>query len=246
MKKEVNFEDIAPAIKAFQQNYNPKISFKKNVESTSFEITEFQELFKKWANISAEKFFKHLNSITFKNTSSGKHPNLFSSISKKDFSDKKIVFHDFINLHSLTSEEYKNAEKNLLINYSFSSGIFGNILLASTAKGICYLAFYENQEKAINTLIENFPHADFQEKTDNFQQNALLFFQEDWKNLKKIDLHIKGTAFQFKVWKELLKIPVGELSTYGKIAKEIQNPKAFRAVGTAIGSNAVAYLIPCH
>ena len=81
---------------------------------------------------------------------------------------------------------------------------------------------------------------------DLVQQNALFIFQNDWSNLPDIKLHLKGTDFQLKVWETLLKIPMGELSTYGDIAKKIQNPNASRAVGTAIGSNPVAFLIPCH
>ena len=57
---------------------------------------------------------------------------------------------------------------------------------------------------------------------------------------------MKGTEFQLKVWETLLKIPVGQLTTYGNIAREIQMPQASRAVGTAIGDNPVAFLIPCH
>jgi AraC family transcriptional regulator of adaptative response/methylated-DNA-[protein]-cysteine methyltransferase len=57
---------------------------------------------------------------------------------------------------------------------------------------------------------------------------------------------LKGTDFQIKVWETLIKIPSGRLSTYGKIANQIENPKASRAVGSAIGDNPVAYLIPCH
>ena len=59
-------------------------------------------------------------------------------------------------------------------------------------------------------------------------------------------MHLKATAFQLKVWESLLKIPLGQLSSYGEIAAEIGQPKAGRAVGTAIGSNPVAFLIPCH
>ena len=81
---------------------------------------------------------------------------------------------------------------------------------------------------------------------DLIQQNALYLFTHDWKKLDKIKLHLKGTSFQIKVWETLLKIPVGSLSTYGNIAKQIQNPKAARAVGSAIGDNPVAFLIPCH
>ncbi|HLW10458.1 MAG TPA: methylated-DNA--[protein]-cysteine S-methyltransferase, partial [Fermentimonas sp.] len=78
------------------------------------------------------------------------------------------------------------------------------------------------------------------------QKCSILFFSQDWARIKKIKLHIKGTDFQLKVWKTLLEIPLGKLSTYEEIAQHIQKPKAARAVGTAIGSNPIAFLIPCH
>jgi AraC family transcriptional regulator of adaptative response/methylated-DNA-[protein]-cysteine methyltransferase len=78
------------------------------------------------------------------------------------------------------------------------------------------------------------------------QQNALFIFQNDWSKLPEIKLHLKGTDFQLKVWENLLKIPMGSLSTYGNLAEKIGNPNASRAVGTATGNNPVAYLIPCH
>ena len=81
---------------------------------------------------------------------------------------------------------------------------------------------------------------------DTIQQNALFIFTQDWKNLSAIKLHLKGTAFQLKVWEALLKIPMGGLSTYASIAETIDNAKASRAVGSAIGDNPVAFLIPCH
>ena len=81
---------------------------------------------------------------------------------------------------------------------------------------------------------------------DTFQQQALFIFQNDWKQLPEIKLHLNGTAFQLKVWESLLKIPKGGITTYGAIAQNIDTPKASRAVGTAIGNNPVAFLIPCH
>lgn len=81
---------------------------------------------------------------------------------------------------------------------------------------------------------------------DALQQDALFIFQKDWSKLNQIKLHLNATPFQLKVWEALLKIPLGHLTTYGAIAKEIAAPKASRAVGTAIGSNPVAFLIPCH
>ena len=108
------------------------------------------------------------------------------------------------------------------------------------------MAFEDNEEKALNNLTSKFPNASFQRKLDLIQQNALFIFQHDWSKLPEIKLHLKGTEFQLKVWETLLKIPMGQLSTYGNIAEQIGNANASRAVGTAIGSNPVAFLIPCH
>jgi AraC family transcriptional regulator of adaptative response/methylated-DNA-[protein]-cysteine methyltransferase len=74
----------------------------------------------------------------------------------------------------------------------------------------------------------------------------LKMFRDDWSDLDKIKLHLKGTPFQIKVWNALLQIPVGSLKSYLEIANEIGDPKASRAVGTAIGNNPIAYIIPCH
>ncbi len=81
---------------------------------------------------------------------------------------------------------------------------------------------------------------------DLIQQNALYIFTKDWNKLNEIKLHVKGSGFQLKVWETLLKIPAGQLSSYGSIAAHIDKPSASRAVGTAIGDNPVAFIIPCH
>lgn len=108
------------------------------------------------------------------------------------------------------------------------------------------MAFNEDEQQSLSDLKSKFPNALFHQKLDLIQQNALFIFQNDWSKLNEIKLHLKGTEFQLKVWETLLKIPMGQLATYGSIAQKIKNPNASRAVGTAIGSNPVAFLIPCH
>jgi AraC family transcriptional regulator of adaptative response/methylated-DNA-[protein]-cysteine methyltransferase len=155
--------------------------------------------------------------------------------------------HDlFIHIEGMTPGEYKNGGESLSINYSFAESPFGNILVASTSKGICYTAFADDEAAALEALKNNFPNAAYRQMTDLIQQNALYIFTHDWKELSKIKLHLKGTAFQLKVCETLLKIPMGKLSTYGRIAQQMQSPRASRAVGSAVGDNPVAFLIPCH
>lgn len=152
----------------------------------------------------------------------------------------------FINIEGMTPAEYKNGGKNLTIHYSFAESPFGNLIIASTDKGICYLAFEEDETRALGLLRQHFPNSTLQQDCDDMQQQALSIFQKDETQLQEIKLHLKGTDFQLRVWEALLKIPSGKLSTYGTIAEQINHPKACRAVGTAIGSNPVAFIIPCH
>lgn len=140
----------------------------------------------------------------------------------------------------------KDSGGNLSINYSFAKSPFGELFIASTNKGICCLEFADDHDAAFHSLLKKFPNATFTPAVDEMQQNALSIFTQDWRKLKDIKLHLKGTDFQLKVWETLLKIPVAGLTTYGDIAAGINNPKACRAVGTAVGENPVAFLIPCH
>lgn len=104
----------------------------------------------------------------------------------------------------------------------------------------------EGHEAAFKALKRHFPNALYTQITDQIQQNALFIFTQDWNQLKEIKLHLKGTDFQLKVWETLLKVPMGSLTTYSGIAGAVDNPKAMQAVGTAVGNNPVAFLIPCH
>lgn len=151
----------------------------------------------------------------------------------------------FISVEAMKPEEVKNGGCGLTIRYSFADASCGEMLLASTAKGVCYLAFVtDGHEAALAELKHLFPCATYEMGIDAFQEKALLAL--DGNVSGSIPLHLKGTDFQMNVWKELLKIPAGGVTSYGKIAEALQKPKACRAVGTAIGDNPVSVLIPCH
>jgi AraC family transcriptional regulator of adaptative response/methylated-DNA-[protein]-cysteine methyltransferase len=132
--------------------------------------------------------------------------------------------------------------------------VFGLVLVASTEKGICYMGFVaEEKRKTFEELLQRFPQATFKEAEKELHSHVVNFGKFDSYNSGSdsfndgmINLHIKGSEFQLNVWEALLKIPLGQLNTYGNVADIIQRPKASRAVGTAIGSNPVAFLIPCH
>jgi AraC family transcriptional regulator, regulatory protein of adaptative response / methylated-DNA-[protein]-cysteine methyltransferase len=126
--------------------------------------------------------------------------------------------------------------------FGFSDSPFGTCCIAFSNDGICALTFPENRESAIYDLRNRFPETDFKQNDEKVVRLARQIFEKDEKPV----LNPIGTDFQLSVWQALVRIPLGKTTTYAQIAEAIGRPKAVRAVGTAIGANPIAYLIPCH
>lgn len=242
----INYDRIAEAIDYIKQNFKDQPNLDEVAEKVNMSLFHFQRLFTEWAGTSPKKFLQFISIEHAKKILTENKATLFETAYETGLSGTSRLHDLFVNIEGMSPAEYKNGGKNLVINYSFAETPFGNIIVASTQKGICNMAFYEDEFQSLEDLKSRFPNASFSQKLDLLQQNALFVFQNDWSKLSEIKLHLKGTDFQLKVWETLLKIPMGKLSTYGEIAKQIENPNASRAVGTAIGSNPVAFLIPCH
>jgi AraC family transcriptional regulator of adaptative response/methylated-DNA-[protein]-cysteine methyltransferase len=245
-QQKINYERIAAAISYIKENFKLQPTLEVIAQQIHVSPHHFQRMFTEWAGTSPKKFLQYISVEYAKKLLKEKNVSLFDAAIESGLSGSSRLHDLFINIEGMTPGEFKNGGENLIINYHFAESPFGKIIVASTTKGICHLAFADDERDAFNSLKSKFPNAYFQQASDLFQEDALAIFNCDWKNLHSIKLHLKGTHFQVKVWETLLKIPVGRLTTYGKIAEQIQKPKASRAVGTAIGANPVAFLIPCH
>lgn len=245
-QRQLNYNRIAEAIKYIKNNFKQQPNLDEVAEQVHLSPFHFQRLFSEWAGTTPKKFLQYISIEHAKKLLTDQQATLFDTAFETGLSGTGRLHDLFINIEGMTPAEYKNGAKNLSINYSFAESPFGNLIVASTAKGVCYMAFNDDEANALNDLKQKFPNATFLRKLDLIQQNALFIFQNDWNKLPEIKLHLKGTDFQLKVWETLLKVPMGQLSTYGNIAEQIGNANASRAVGTAIGSNPVAFLIPCH
>ncbi|MGL5234785.1 MAG: methylated-DNA--[protein]-cysteine S-methyltransferase [Empedobacter falsenii] len=245
-QNQIHYSRIAEAIEYIKNNFKQQPNLDEVAEHVHLSPFHFQRLFSEWAGTTPKKFLQYVSVEYAKKMLQDQQATLFDTAYKTGFSSTSRLHDLFVNIEGMTPAEYKNGGKNLHINYSFAESPFGSVIVASTDKGVCHMAFENNETEALEQLKSKFPNASFQRKLDLLQQNALFIFQNDWSKLGEIKLHLKGTEFQLKVWESLLKIPMGQLSTYGQLAENIGNPKASRAVGTAIGSNPVAFLIPCH
>lgn len=244
-QEEINYNRIADAISYIRANYKKQPGLEEIAETVNLSPFHFQRLFSEWAGTTPKRFLQYI-SIGHAKEMLKDNQSLFNTALETGLSGTSRLHDLFVNIEGMTPGEYKNGGENLQINYSFAESPFGNIIVAATPKGICHMAFYEDQPAALANLQAKFPAARYQQMLDMQQQNALYIFSHDWSKLSQVKLHLKGTEFQLKVWEALLKIPMGKLATYGNLAKQLQNPNASRAVGTAIGDNPVAFLIPCH
>ena len=245
-QNQLNYARIAKAIEYIKTNFKSQPNLDEVAEKVHISPAHFQRMFTEWAGTSPKKFLQYISLEHAKKILKEEKATLFDTTYETGLSSTSRLHDLFVNIEGMTPAEYKNGGKNLHINYSFAESPFGNLIIASTSKGICSIAFEDSEDIAFEHLKAKFPNALFQRKLDLMQQNALFIFQNDWSKLNEIKLHLKGTDFQLKVWEGLLKIPMGGLSTYGKLAKGIGKPNASRAVGSAIGNNPVAFLIPCH
>lgn len=240
-----NYERIAKAIEYLRFHFKEQPSLEEVAKAAYLSPFHFQRLFNEWAGVSPKKFLQFLN-VEYAKGLLAKQSTLSDVAFETGLSSTSRLHDLFISIEGMSPAVFKKGGDNLSINYSFAETIFGNIIVASTEVGICHLSFIENDETAFTTLQTQFPNAVLKQHTDLIQQKALQFFSGDWSDLSKIKLHLKGSDFQIKVWQTLLKIPLGNVSTYSSVAHTIENSRASRAVGTAIGSNPVAFLIPCH
>lgn len=243
---ELNYKRIETAIEYIKHNFKEQPSLNDIADVVGLSNYHFQRLFAHWAGVSPKKFIQYLSLEYAKKLLAQNAMSLEETAYATGFSGSSRLHDLFVNIEAMTPGDYKKGGMNLSINYSFSSTLFGNIIVASTSKGICYMAFGEEKLTAFEALHTCFPNANFVEQTDDFQYSALSIFSLNWNDIDHIKLHIKGTDFQLKVWEALLSLPLGGLASYGQIAKTINQPQAFRAVGSAIGSNPVAFVIPCH
>jgi len=241
-QEKTNFSRIEEAIGYIQTNFKSQPGLDEIAEHIHVSPFHFQRMFTDWAGVSPKKFLQYISVEHAKSILKEKQATLFDAAYETGLSGTSRLHDLFVKIEGMTPGDFKNGGENLSINYNYAESPFGNILVASTPKGICHMAFTGDEQEALAVLQKNFPNAHYKQMVDLIQQNALFIFTHDWSQLNQVKLHLKGSHFQLKVWETLLKIPMGRLSTYGNIAAQIESPGASRAVGTAIACNPVAFL----
>lgn len=243
-----DFERINAALDYLEINAKKQPGLDAVADHIHLSPFHFQRLFKRWVGISPKRFLQYLTINNAKDVLSQSRSVLDAAYESGLSSPGRL--HDlFVGLDAVTPGEFSAGGGGLAIRYGRHASPFGNCLLAVTERGVCGLSFHDDDAcgEGLDDLAHRWPRADIAEDRVATQRVFdRIFADPNHPRRFQLTLFVKGTNFQIKVWEALTSLAPGQLVAYGDIARYIGHPKAVRAVGTAVGSNPVAWLIPCH
>ena len=249
IEQNINYLRIEQAIQYLEKNFQRQPELDEVAEKVHLSPFHFQRIFTDWAGISPKRFLQFLT-VDFLKEKLQQSKNLVEAAEHAGLSSQSRVYDLFTTLEAVTPQEYKQRGSGIRIEYGIHETPFGLCLIGVTERGICWLSFISTDEDPkfeLEKMKEHWHNSVFhqdQKLTDSFIDQ--IFNHRGTEEKSKLHVFVKGTNFQIKVWEALLKIPMGGVTTYQGVAESIQNPKAMQAVGSAVGSNHIAYLIPCH
>jgi AraC family transcriptional regulator of adaptative response/methylated-DNA-[protein]-cysteine methyltransferase len=247
-ENHINYRRIEEAILYLEKNFLAQPELDDVAEKVHLSPFHFQRIFTEWAGISPKRFLQFLT-VDFLKEKLQQSRNLVEAAEQAGLSSQSRVYDLFTTLEAVTPQEYKQHGAGIRIEYGIHETPFGLCLIGVTERGICWLSFLatdEDPRTEIEAMKQHWHNSIFHQDQELTGAFAERIFNPKAETTSKLHVLVKGTNFQLKVWEALLKIPMGEVTTYQEIARSIQSPKAMQAVGSAVGSNHVAYLIPCH
>jgi AraC family transcriptional regulator of adaptative response/methylated-DNA-[protein]-cysteine methyltransferase len=248
LEDSATYERMAEAIAFMRQHHRSQPDLKTIAQAVHLSEYHFQRVFTQWAGISPKRFLQYLT-VEYAKGRIAETENLLSLTAEAGLSSPGRLHDLFVSLEAMSPGEYKAAGAGLSIRYGLHETPFGQCLIARTDRGICNLQFVEVDARSVTVearLRDQWPAADLVWDPATTAELSDRIFQPRQSPVGPLVLHVKGTNFQIQVWRALLTIPFGGMTTYQGLATAIGRPTAARAIGNAVGRNPIGYLIPCH
>jgi AraC family transcriptional regulator of adaptative response/methylated-DNA-[protein]-cysteine methyltransferase len=243
-----DYERIASVIRYLDRHHTSQPDLNALAQSVGLSPFHFHRLFSTWAGITPKDF---LQCLTLEHARSllRKGDNVLDAALTAGLSGPGRLHDLCVTLEAASPGEMKSRGAGLTIEYGFAMTPFGEALIAETARGICHLSFLNGNgcDGARRLLVEQWPAAKLQCNDNRAAELAVHIFVRPQSDTRpRLRAFVRGTPFQLRVWRALLRVPSGALTSYGRLSAAINQPTAARAVGSAVGANPIAFLIPCH
>jgi AraC family transcriptional regulator of adaptative response/methylated-DNA-[protein]-cysteine methyltransferase len=246
-----NCEDYAlveQAILYLGDHFKEQPELKEIADHVGLSEYHFQRLFTRWVGISPKRFLQYLTK-EYALRLLARSESLLEVAYESGLSGPGRLHDLFVTYEAVTPGQVKSLGAGLTLTYGFHPTPFGECLLALTERGVCSLVFVQHRERqaALEELHQRWRLARWVEDPDATRPYvAQIFSLFRGQTIPPLQLDLRGTNFQLKVWEALLRIPAGSVVTYKELAIAIGMPEAARAVGNAVSSNPIPVLIPCH
>lgn len=242
-----DYERIAQAIEYVTSQVGQQPRLEEIARHIHLSPSHFQRLFCRWAGVTPKRFLQVLTLERAKQLLNAATP-LLGVADTLGLSSGSRLYDHFVNLEAVTPGEFKTRGAGLTINYAVHDTPFGNAFIAITPRGICKLTFLgsADSEFEIQELRSQWPNALLRHSHQHTGSVIAAIFDLKRTPDRPLSLLVAGTNFQVSVWKALMQIPSGEVTSYSRLATAIGCPNAARAVGQAVGANPIALIIPCH
>ncbi|NDJ74621.1 MAG: methylated-DNA--[protein]-cysteine S-methyltransferase [Chloroflexi bacterium] len=242
---ERDYDRVEQLIEYMHENFRDQPTLADLAAHLNLSEYHLQRMFRRWAGISPKRFLQYLTAEYARDRLQASR-DILDTVYAAGLSGPGRLHDLTLNIYAMTPSEVKEQGRGLAIAYGFHATLFGDCLLGLTGRGVCALRFVslDGRQAALGELRAEWPNASFEH--DPAATGPIIEQIFGATAEQSISLFVKGTNFQVRVWEALLTIPQGALVTYGDIAQRIDRPNASRAVGSAVGSNPIGYLIPCH
>lgn len=244
-----DYERVANVIRFLDRHHTEQPDLAELAAAAGLSPFHFHRLFSTWAGVTPKDF---LQCLTFEHVKQLLRDggNVFDAAINAGLSGPGRLHDLCVTLEAASPGEMKSGGAGIEIDYSFAETPFGEALIAETKRGICHFSFVDvgGRERGRNLLISDWPNAKLNRSDSRIAELSATIFASTARpsSDRPLRAFVRGTPFQVRVWRALLQIPIGSLTTYGRLAEAIGQAKAARAVGSAVGANPISFIIPCH
>jgi AraC family transcriptional regulator of adaptative response/methylated-DNA-[protein]-cysteine methyltransferase len=245
-----DYRTVSDVIALLTEDYQAQPSLEAIARKIGQDPTELQKTFTRWAGLSPKAFLQAVTIDHAKRLLREENMPLLETSYELGLSSPGRLHDLFVTHEAMSPGEWKTGGVGLEIRYGFHDSLFGRALVMITDRGLCGLAFADDEAaepESLKDMTDRWPGATYVrdvEATRPFAQR--IFDPTRWNPSEPLRVVMIGTDFQIRVWEQLLEIPIGRLCTYSDLANRIGAPKASRAVGAAVGRNPVSFVVPCH
>jgi AraC family transcriptional regulator of adaptative response/methylated-DNA-[protein]-cysteine methyltransferase len=244
-----DYERIEKAIRYIEANFRGQPDLEETARAVGLSEHHFHRLFRRFAGITPKRFLRFLTAEHARELLA-RSANVMDAAWESGLSGPGRLHDLTVDVYGATPGEVRGEGAGLEIRYGVHPSPFGACFVAYTRRGVCRLSFLpagRDGDDALGELRLRWPRAALLSDPEGSRRMAArIFAPARRRGESPLRVLVRGTNFQIKVWEALLRIPEGCAVAYEDVARWIGAPKAVRAVGSAVGANPVAFLIPCH